>query len=349
MVDYRASLAQQQQAYVKTTGFYGWLRQHRRLWLWLTFISVALVIELPFLLNNQLFGGWDQQFHVNRIEELYRAAQQGMWHNEISTFTFRQAGLGIQILYPYLFLYPYALLRLLGIPGISALYFGNLLYIILGCWIAYWCMLKFLQVRQARRPIMGAYLFAVLYNLSGYLVFNEMVRFDLPEAQSMMWYPLLFLGLYLTLKRHRRGWLLTTLGAVMLVYTHVLSAALAAGMVVVVLALGWRDLRDGRTWLDLALTGLATLVISLPELLPMLKTSQAVTIASPKLGSMAGQAISPLVAIGYGLGNVTKTGLLTHGVTVGTIILMALVATWVGFRHLDRFGRTMTILNTLLF
>jgi hypothetical protein len=97
-VDYRASLAQQQQAYVKTTGFYGWLGQHRRLWLWLTFISVALVIELPFLLNNQLFGGWDQQFHVNRIEELYRAAQQGMWHNEISTFTFRQAGLGALML-----------------------------------------------------------------------------------------------------------------------------------------------------------------------------------------------------------------------------------------------------------
>ena len=51
-MDYRASLAQQQQAYVKTTGFYGWLRQHRRLWLWLTFISVALVIELPFLLRQ---------------------------------------------------------------------------------------------------------------------------------------------------------------------------------------------------------------------------------------------------------------------------------------------------------
>ncbi|WP_178914730.1 glycosyltransferase family protein [Furfurilactobacillus rossiae] len=348
-MDYRESLMAQGSQHQRTAGFYGWAREHRQLWLWLTFVLVAIAVELPFLLNNHLFGGWDQQFHVNRIEELYLSAKNGVWHNAISTYTFRGSGLGIQIFYPYIFLYPYAILRLIGLPGIMALYLGNAFYIVASCWISYWCMRVFLKLRAARRPISGAWLFAILYNLSGYMVFNETVRFDLPEAQSMMWYPILFLGLYLTLTEHRRGWLLTTLGATMLVYTHVLSALLAAGMVVVVLALGWRNLNRWQTWLDLVLTAVVTGLLSLPELLGMLGTTKQVTVASPLIGSLAKQAISPFVAVVFGVGNVTKTGLLTHGVTLGTIVLLALVALWIGFRHLDRFGKTLAILSTVLF
>ncbi|HAT54565.1 MAG TPA: hypothetical protein DCW31_04895 [Lactobacillus sp.] len=348
-MDYRESLAAQEQEHQKTAGFYGWARDHRQLWLWLTFLLVALAVELPFLLNNHLFGGWDQQFHVDRIEELYLSAKNGVWHNAISTYAFRGSGLGIQIFYPYVFLYPYAILRLIGLPGIVALYLGNAFYIVLSCWISYWCMRVFLQLRGARRPITGAWLFALLYNLSGYMVFNETVRFDLPEAQSMMWYPILFLGLYMTLTKHRRGWLLTTLGATMLVYTHVLSALLAAGMVVVMLAIGWRYLNKWQTWLDLGLTAIVTGLLSLPELLGMLGTTKDVTVASPLIGSLAKQAISPFVAIAFGLGNVTKNGLMTHGVTLGTVVLLALIALWLGFRRLDRFGKTLTILSTVLF
>ncbi|GKT03792.1 hypothetical protein [Furfurilactobacillus entadae] len=348
-MDYHESLANQQQAYRETAGFYGWVRDHRQVCLWVTFILAALAIELPFLLNNHLFGGWDQQFHVNRIEELYLSAKHGVWHNAISTYTFKGSGLGIQIFYPYVFLYPYALLRLIGIPGITALYLGNVFYIVLSAWVCYWCMRTFLRLRGAQRPELGAWFFSMLYNVAGYMVFNDTVRFDLPESQSMTWYVILFLGLYMTLTKQRRGWLLTTLGAVLLVYTHVLSALLAAGIVVLVLIIAWRQLDDLRTWRDLILTGLVTAVIAAPELVVMLKTTHQVVIESPRIGSLYTQTITPFVAVFYGLANVTKTGLLTHGVTLGTVVLVGMIATWFGFRHLDHLGKTLLILSTVLF
>lgn len=63
--------------------------------------------------------GWDTQFHLNRIEELYRSTQAEHVFSSTGTYTFSSIGLAINRFYPYLFLYLFAILRFIFNPIIA--------------------------------------------------------------------------------------------------------------------------------------------------------------------------------------------------------------------------------------
>ena len=72
---------------------------------------IGLLVINAMLLYLYLFKiraiplGWDTQFHLNRIEELYRSIQSGHLFSSTGTYAFSRIGLAINRFYPYLFLY----------------------------------------------------------------------------------------------------------------------------------------------------------------------------------------------------------------------------------------------------
>src|SRR5699024_9893493 len=66
------------------------------------------------LFTDFLTVGMDQEFHLRRIEGLFGALQSGQWPARISTQHFGGKGYATGVMYPELFLYFPAALRLAG-------------------------------------------------------------------------------------------------------------------------------------------------------------------------------------------------------------------------------------------
>lgn len=131
--------------------------------------------------------GWDTQFHLNRIEELYRSIQTGHVFSSTGTYTFSSIGLAINRFYPYLFLYLFAILRFIFNPIIAY----NLVCFILTLASLF---ISYFSVRSLTKSNKTAFLFSIIYNNSGYLLLQISMRGDIAEYIALILLPLIFVG-----------------------------------------------------------------------------------------------------------------------------------------------------------
>ena len=138
----------------------------RKVWfnigLCILFLLLSIVYVWPFAHRGVIFGSGDLMFHVNRMEELYQDIQRGVLVPRISSFSFNQVGSGINFFYPWVLLYPFAIIRLLTHNPISAFYIGIVLINFLTLGIAYYSMLRFASSRKR------AFAFAIIYSFANY-------------------------------------------------------------------------------------------------------------------------------------------------------------------------------------
>lgn len=85
---------------------------------YLLFFLNALIIFI-LIFRQGIICGWDLQFHLNRIEELHYSLLSGHLLASNGSFTFSKIGLAVSTFYPYLFLYPFAIMRSLINPVIA--------------------------------------------------------------------------------------------------------------------------------------------------------------------------------------------------------------------------------------
>ena len=79
------------------------------------FLNSLLIFALIFK-SHGITLGWDTQFHINRIEEIVRSLEDGHVLPSHGTYAFSHVGLAVNYFYPYLFLYPFAILKILFNP-----------------------------------------------------------------------------------------------------------------------------------------------------------------------------------------------------------------------------------------
>lgn len=217
----------------------------RKVWfnigLCILFLLLSIVYVWPFAHRGVIFGSGDLMFHVNRMEELYQDIQRGVLVPRISSFSFNQVGSGINFFYPWVLLYPFAIIRLLTHNPISAFYIGIVLINFLTLGIAYYSMLRFASSRKR------AFTFAIIYSFANYrlyLVFNQNV---LAEALAYTFMPLVLLGFYEIFFRDNHKWPLLALGMTFLIYSHMLTTALMAAFLLVTLIVFWHFIDDKTT------------------------------------------------------------------------------------------------------
>lgn len=181
--------------------------------------GISLFAFLPYM-----YGGlnWavDLCYHLIRIEGI----KDGLLAGQFPVVIYPEALNGngyLNCMYPNLFLYIPAFLRMCRISMADSFKFFIFLFHLATVFLTYHCTREIGAERKA------ALLAALLYSLSPYRFTNLYARGAVGEFLAMTFFPLVFAGLYHIFIGDRKKWGYLVLGMTGLLQTHILSVTLA--------------------------------------------------------------------------------------------------------------------------
>ncbi|MDR0906264.1 MAG: hypothetical protein LBN00_08860 [Oscillospiraceae bacterium] len=227
-------------------------------------LFAAAVSSAP-IFRHVLPWAHDIHFHLTRIEGVYQGLLSGQFPVRINPAFLNGYGYADPIMYPPLFLYFPALLRILGFSPLTSYQVFIFAVNLMTAGISYLCAKRFFKSGDVA-------LFAMLaYTLCLYRLICIFTRAAVGEIIGMAFLPCVFLGMYELLRgdaKHAK-WLLTA-GFVGLINCHVLSALIAAEACFVILLFNLKRFFTAERVLALAEAAAATLLLTLWVIVPML-------------------------------------------------------------------------------
>lgn len=202
-------------------------------------LGIALLATSP-MMQTYLYNGDDLCYHLARLEGLKDGILDGQIPVNILPDGLKNHGY-LNAMYPYLFLYVGAFLRICRVS--LALSYKVLIFLAnLGAAVSAYVAVK--SMVQSRRSVILA---VVLYTLMPYRFTNIFSRGDLGEILALAFWPLVIAGLYHVILGDRRKWYFLVIGFSGALQSHILSAAFVA-VICVVTALVYvgRIIRDKR-------------------------------------------------------------------------------------------------------
>ena len=161
------------------------------------YLVIILMASFP-LFNNYLIRGHDIYFHLMHIEGLAQGLRAGEFPVRIQPAWYDGYGYAVSVFYSDLFLYPAALLRLLGI----SLQDTYKVYVVL-CNIATALISGYSFGKIFRKREIGVF-GSCLYTLAPYRLVNLYTRGALGEYTGMIFWPLLIYSCVLLLNEDRK-------------------------------------------------------------------------------------------------------------------------------------------------
>lgn len=188
-------------------------------------LGVALLATTP-MMQTYLYDGDDLCYHLARLEGLKDGILDGQIPVNILPDGLQGNGY-LNSMYPYLFLYIGAFLRLcrvsIGLSYKVLIFLANL-----GSAVCAYVAMK--SMCKSRRSVM---LSVVLYTLMPYRFTNILSRGDLGETLALIFWPLVIAGLYHVIMGERKRWFYLVIGFSGVLQSHILSAAFAAAICVI--------------------------------------------------------------------------------------------------------------------
>ena len=190
------------------------------------YLVIILMASFP-LLNNYLIRGHDIYFHLMRIEGLAQGLRAGEFPVRIQPAWYDGYGYAVSVFYSDLFLYPAALLRLLGI----SLQDAYKVYVVL-CNIATALISGYSFGKIFRKREIGVF-GSCLYTLAPYRLVNLYTRGALGEYTGMIFWPLLIYSCVLLLNEDRnrvqlqKGAVFMGISMAGMLQSHMLTAEIA--------------------------------------------------------------------------------------------------------------------------
>lgn len=238
-----------------------------------TFFLLACVVLLssaPLLVNYPI-QGHDLNFHLMRIEGIRAGLASGAFPVKIYPLWLGGNGYAAGVLYPDLFLYLPALLRMLGMPVYLAYQSYIFLVNLATVCIAFWCFRR--MFGEDRIGVLAAF----CLGLYPYRLADIYVRAAVGEFTAIAFLPLLLCGVWEIYKnagqegkscRAGRGMLLAGLTGVM--QSHILTLEMATAFLLLAGLLLFRKTFSGKVFFQLLRTGAVTLLLNLWFLIPFL-------------------------------------------------------------------------------
>jgi len=245
--------------------------QHRLLFTLLLFLLTSIIsIYVTDLSNNHIWSYLDVytdgRFHIMRIQGLYESIKQGSLFPIVNMSFLDGFGYISNIFYSNLWLYPAAILRLLGLPMASSFV---IYYIILN-----FCtfLTSFWSFHQVSKNYSKSLVFSFVYTLSTYRIFDMVRRFDVGETLTLVFLPIIVLGVYEIFYVDENKWLYLALGMTGVIYSHALSPILIATFIILVALFRIKKLfKEPKRILKLFYAGLLSLILSLNYFLPIIE------------------------------------------------------------------------------
>lgn len=184
-------------------------------------IFVLFVAYMPFM-NNFLLWGHDVEFHLGRIEGLAVSLSNGDFFARINPV---DSGYGYAsgIMYPQLFLYIPAVLRLLGFSLMDA--YKIFIFLINAATLAIAC-LSFKNILHLTENYI-AMLAGAFYVLGLYRLSSVYLRAALGEVLGIAFLPLLLWGMYELFAGEEKKWWVAVIGWTCVLQSHILTTEMA--------------------------------------------------------------------------------------------------------------------------
>ncbi len=225
-------------------------------------LGVAVLATTP-MMQTYLYNGDDLCYHLARMEGLKDGILDGQIPVNILPEGLQGNGY-LNAMYPYLFLYIGAFLRIcrvsIGLSYKVLVFLANI-----GSAVCAYAAVK--SMCRSRR---SAILAAVLYTLMPYRFTNIFSRGDLGETLALVFWPLVIAGLYHIVMGERRYWYYLVIGFSGVLQSHILSAAFAAAVcVITALVYCGRIVREKR-YIEIGKAGGLFLLLNMWYLVPFL-------------------------------------------------------------------------------
>lgn len=227
-----------------------------------TLCGIGLFASLPYMYSG-LNWAIDLCYHLIRVEGI----KDGLLAGQFPVVIYPEALKGngyLNCMYPNLFLYIPALLRLCRISMADSFKFLIFLFNFATAFITYHCAKEIGAERRA------ALLSALLYSLSPYRFTNIYARGAVGEFLAMTFFPLIFAGLYHICIGDRKKWSYLVLGMTGLLQTHILSVTLAGVFCFLFAVLYMKELFCEKRIIELCKAAVVSLFLNLGFLIPFL-------------------------------------------------------------------------------
>lgn len=262
----------------------------------------ALWTSIP-LCFPWLFQGHDMYFHYGRLFNLGDGILNGSFPVRIHPLMFQGFGYMPSVFYSEFFLYPFALLGILGMSPIGCY---KVLVICINFATAGTAYYSF--SRLCRSGKLGL-ISALLYSLSAYRVVNLYTRASLGELMAAIFLPLLLLGMYHLFLGDSRKWFLAVLAFTALFQSHIITTEIAIGFSILFGIRNIRKLRERPRLIRLIMAAVTTVLLNLWFILPLLDHMGYSLLVFDEVRNLANSALYASQIFDVGLNNPTGEAL----------------------------------------
>ena len=227
-------------------------------------LFTILFTSIPLFFDSILYGH-DIGFHLNRIQGIANALSSSQFPVRIHAFVLHDFGQAAPILYPELFLYIPAFLRMLGVSLITSYFSFILLVNAATCCISYFC---FKRLFNSKYP---GLIITVLYAFSIYRLTNIYLRSACGEALAMAFFPLIIYGMYEIFFGDEKNWKFAAAGFTCILQSHILSTLITVFFTIIFILIFIRIVKQKTRLKALVKTGFWVLAINLWFIIPFLQ------------------------------------------------------------------------------
>ena len=228
----------------------------------LVIVGVALLAMSP-MFNTYLYNGDDLCYHLARMEGI----KDGILDGQLPVIILPDALQGngyLNAMYPYLFLYIGAFLRIcrvsIGLSYKTVIFLANL-------GSALCAYFAFRSVSKSRRTVILA---VVLYTLMPYRFTNIFSRGDLGETLALVFWPLVVAGMYHILLGDRNKWHYLVFGFSGVMQSHILSLTFVMGFCIIAALVYIGNIAGEKRYVEIGKAAGVTILLNLWFIVPFL-------------------------------------------------------------------------------
>ncbi len=230
------------------------------------FVLAVFTVFISYpLFNTMIISGHDTRIHVARIEGIMSGLLAGQFPVRIHPNSIYGYGYGSSCMYPELFLYIPAVLRIMGISMPLAY---NSFLVLINIFTVFISYISF--SRLFKEKYIGL-LASILYSGGIYRLCNIYTRGDLGEALSFIFLPLVMYGLYEIIIGESKNWGCFAVGITGVMQSHILSAFMVVISSVVFLVAFIGRLKEKQRILSLIKAGIVIVLVNLWFIVPFLQ------------------------------------------------------------------------------
>lgn len=218
-------------------------------------MGIVLVVSYPLFTETILYGH-DINFHLYRIEGIKDGLLAGQFPVRIHPTHNNEYGYITASVYPELFLYIPAIFRLMGASNVLSY------HIFIVCINALTAICMYIAAKGISKSTYAGCLASIIYTFSTWRVINLYYRAAIGEALAMVFFPLLFYGLYAIIKGNEKKWWVLTFACTGIFMSHIISTMVAAGIVIVFLVIYAKSFFEKKRLFALLKSGISILLLN---------------------------------------------------------------------------------------